>query len=169
MLVEAAWAASKAPGPLRAFFHRIRAKRGLQVAAVATARTLTIVAWQVLTKDEPDAHHRPSLLAIKRRTLELQAGCPLDAAARKGRRPRTASSTCVIASAPPLSLKRAPTRTASPNGRRARHHAVIAPAPDRGTRAPSTGHLRGPRLGGGPARRPCVLTRLDSQGEKSRL
>jgi transposase len=70
MLVEAAWAASKAPGPRRAFFHRIRAKRGLQVAAVATARTLTIVAWQVLTKDEPDAHHRPSLLAINRRALE---------------------------------------------------------------------------------------------------
>ena len=82
MLVEAAWAASKAPGPLRAFFHRIRAKRGLQVAAVATARKLAIVAWHVLTKDEPYAHHRPSLLAIKRRALELQAGQP----ARRGQK-----------------------------------------------------------------------------------
>jgi transposase len=76
MLVEAAWAASKAPGPLRAFFHRIRAKRGLQVAAVATARKLAIIAWHVLAKDEPYAHHRPLLLAIKRRALELQAGQP---------------------------------------------------------------------------------------------
>jgi transposase len=84
MLVEAAWAASKAPGPLRAFFHRIRAKRGLQVAAVATARKLTIVTWQVLTKDEPDAHHRPSLLAIKRRALELQAGLPARRGGKKG-------------------------------------------------------------------------------------
>src|SRR5208282_6658833 len=33
MLVEAAWAASKAPGPLRSFFLRIRARRGHQVAA----------------------------------------------------------------------------------------------------------------------------------------
>jgi hypothetical protein len=36
MLVEAAWAAAKAPGPLlRSFFLRIRARRGIQVAAVA--------------------------------------------------------------------------------------------------------------------------------------
>jgi len=32
MLVEAARAAAKAPGPLRAFFLRIRGKRGHQVA-----------------------------------------------------------------------------------------------------------------------------------------
>jgi transposase len=38
MLVEAAWAASKAPGPLRSFFLRIRARRGHQVAAVAVDR-----------------------------------------------------------------------------------------------------------------------------------
>ena len=35
MLVEAAWAAAKALGPLHAFFVRIRARRGHQVAAVA--------------------------------------------------------------------------------------------------------------------------------------
>jgi len=40
MLVEAAWAAAKAPGPLRAFFLRIRARRGHQIAAVAVARNL---------------------------------------------------------------------------------------------------------------------------------
>ena len=34
MLVEAAWAAAKAPGPLHAFFVRIRARRGHQIAAV---------------------------------------------------------------------------------------------------------------------------------------
>jgi transposase len=38
MLVEAAWAAAEAPGPLRSFFLRIRARRGMQIAAVATAR-----------------------------------------------------------------------------------------------------------------------------------
>lgn len=35
MLVEAAWIAAKAPGPLHAFFVRIRARRGHQIAAVA--------------------------------------------------------------------------------------------------------------------------------------
>ena len=53
MLVEAAWAAAKAPGPLRSFFLRIRARRGMQIAAVATARKLATIAWYVLT-DEQD-------------------------------------------------------------------------------------------------------------------
>ena len=52
MLVEAAWAAAKAPGPLRSFFVRIRARRGMQIAAVATARKLATVVWYVLTDQE---------------------------------------------------------------------------------------------------------------------
>jgi transposase len=47
MLVEAAWAAAKAPGPLRAFFIRIRAKRGHQIAAVAVARKLATLCWHI--------------------------------------------------------------------------------------------------------------------------
>ena len=38
MLVEAAWAVAKAPGPLHAFFVRLRARRGHPIAAVALAR-----------------------------------------------------------------------------------------------------------------------------------
>lgn len=38
MRVEAAWAAARAPGPLRAFFICIQSRRGKQVEAVATAR-----------------------------------------------------------------------------------------------------------------------------------
>ena len=44
MLVEAAWAAGRAPGPLRAFFVRIQSRRGKQVAAVATARKIAVLA-----------------------------------------------------------------------------------------------------------------------------
>jgi transposase len=51
MLVEAVWAAAKAPRPLRAFFLRIRARRGHQVAAVAVARKLAVFCWHLLTKD----------------------------------------------------------------------------------------------------------------------
>lgn len=43
MLVEAAWAAARASGPLRAFFLRVRARRGQHVAAVATARKLAVI------------------------------------------------------------------------------------------------------------------------------
>ena len=49
-LVEAAWAAAKATGPLHAFFVRIRARRGHQIAAVAVARKLTVLCWHLLTK-----------------------------------------------------------------------------------------------------------------------
>ena len=50
MLVEAAWSASKAPGPLRAFYQRVAARRGMQVAVVAAARKLTEphrVSWRL--------------------------------------------------------------------------------------------------------------------------
>jgi transposase len=48
MLVEAAWAAAKTPGPLRAFYHRVRARRGMQVAVVATARKLATLCWHLV-------------------------------------------------------------------------------------------------------------------------
>jgi transposase len=76
MLVEAAWAAAKAPGPLRAFFIRIRARRGHQVAAVAVARKLAVLCWHMLTKRQDYLWARPSLVAQKRRAMELQAGRP---------------------------------------------------------------------------------------------
>jgi hypothetical protein len=82
MLVEAAWAAARAPGPLRAFFLRIQSKRGKQVAAVATARKLAVLAWHLLTKQEDYAWARPALLQAKLRKTELAAGEP----AAKGRR-----------------------------------------------------------------------------------
>jgi transposase len=74
MLVEAAWAAARAPGPLRAFFLRLRAKRGQHVAAVATARKLAILIWHLLTKNESYLLARPALHARKLRDLELKAG-----------------------------------------------------------------------------------------------
>lgn len=76
MLVEAAWAAAKAPGPLHAFFVRIRAKRGHQVAAVAVARKLAVLCWHLLTKEEDYHWARPALVASKTRAMELQAGKP---------------------------------------------------------------------------------------------
>jgi len=76
MLVEAAWAAAKAPGPLRAFFLRIRARRGHQVAAVATARKMAVLCWHLLAKQEDYAWVRPALHAKKLRDLELKAGFP---------------------------------------------------------------------------------------------
>jgi transposase len=76
VLVEAAWSASRAPGPLRAFYQRVRARRGFPTAVVATARKMTVLAWHLVTKDQNYAFARPGLLSHKRRKLELAAGAP---------------------------------------------------------------------------------------------
>jgi transposase len=83
LLVEAAWTATRTPGPLRAFHARVRARRGAQIAAVATARKLAVLAWHLLTRGEDYAFARPSLTRIKLRRLELRLG----AAPLTGRRP----------------------------------------------------------------------------------
>jgi transposase len=85
MLVEAAWAAARVPGPLRAFFLRIQARRGKAVAAVATARKLAVLVWQMLTKNEDYAWARPALLQAKLRKVELAAGHPAAKGRRQGR------------------------------------------------------------------------------------
>jgi transposase len=76
VLVEAAWSASRAPGPLRAFYQRVKARRGFQKAVVATARKMTVLAWHLITKDQDYAFARPGLVTHKRRQLELAAGAP---------------------------------------------------------------------------------------------
>jgi transposase len=76
VLVQAAWAAIKTPGPLHAFYLRLKARRGAQIAIVAVARKLTILAWHLLTKQQDYAHQRPVLVARKLRRLELQTGAP---------------------------------------------------------------------------------------------
>ena len=74
VLVEAAWVACRAPGPLRAFGERIRAKRGTNVATVAVARKLAVLCWHLLVRNEDYAFKRPSLHREKIRRLELMTG-----------------------------------------------------------------------------------------------
>lgn len=76
MLVEAAWAAAKAPGPLRAFFLRIRSKRGHQIAAVAVARKLAVLVWHMLTNKQDYHWLRPALVGAKKRQIALKSGAP---------------------------------------------------------------------------------------------
>ena len=80
VLVEAAWVTVRAPGPMRAFYERVRARRGAQVAAVATARKLASLFWCLLTREQDYAFGQPSLTRRKIRKLELAAGAP----SRKG-------------------------------------------------------------------------------------
>jgi transposase len=76
MLGEVAWKVARTPGPMRAFFERVRARRGAQVAATATTRKLAVLFWHLLTNEEDYAFQRPSMTRNKIRQLELAAGAP---------------------------------------------------------------------------------------------
>ena len=76
MLGEVAWKVTLTPGPLRAFFERVRARRGPQIAATATARKLVVLFWHLLTRAEDYAFARPAMTRNKIRGLELLAGAP---------------------------------------------------------------------------------------------
>jgi hypothetical protein len=88
VLCEAAWIVVRTPGPLRAFYERLRTRRGAQIALVATARKLCALCWQLLTREEDYAFGRPSLTRHKLRRLELIAGDP----GHRGRRSGSAAS-----------------------------------------------------------------------------
>ena len=81
MLVEAAFSASRAPGPLRGFYERVKARRGWQIATVAVARKLLVICWHLIHDQTDYAFARPSLVAKKTWALELRAGHPV----RRGR------------------------------------------------------------------------------------
>jgi len=74
VLVEAAWVASRTAGPLRAFAQRVAARRGWNVAIVAVARKLAVIAWHLLSRKEEYAYGSPSRVRLKLRRLELRAG-----------------------------------------------------------------------------------------------
>jgi transposase len=68
-LIEACWTAVRAPGPLHAFYQRVRARRGHSVAVVAAARKLACLFWCLLTPEEGYAYAQPSLTKKKLRRL----------------------------------------------------------------------------------------------------
>jgi transposase len=74
MLTEAAVVAVNTDGPMRAFYQRVRARRGNPIAIVAVARKLAVLFWHLLKRDEDYAFARPSLNRHKLRKLELRAG-----------------------------------------------------------------------------------------------
>jgi transposase len=80
VLVEAAQTAIKSPGPLRAFFERVRARRGHPIAIVAVARKMAVLFWYLLTTGTDYAYSMPTATAKKLRGVELKAGAP----SRKG-------------------------------------------------------------------------------------
>lgn len=84
-LVEASWSTVRQPGPIRAFYQRVKRRRGHQVAVVAAARKLACLFWCLLTREEDYAFGQPSLTAKKLRLLEIRAGAPSRKGIRTGK------------------------------------------------------------------------------------
>jgi transposase len=84
VLVEAAWSVVQQPGPMHAFYERLRARRGHGKAVVAVARKLAALFWCLLTRGEDYAHQQPSLTAKKLRLVEIRAGAPTVRGKRTG-------------------------------------------------------------------------------------
>jgi transposase len=73
MLVQAAHTVQNHPGPLGYFFRRLKARKTHNVAVVATARKLAILAWHVLTSGEPYRYAVPSTTEAKLAKLRVTA------------------------------------------------------------------------------------------------
>ena len=77
LLVEAALGAVRQPGPLHAFYQRIRERRGGQIALVAVARKLTVLAWHLLTNETDYRWARSTVASRKLVNIERRAGRPV--------------------------------------------------------------------------------------------
>jgi hypothetical protein len=75
-LVEACWSTVRQPGPIAAFYARVKAKRGHSMAIVASARKLACLFWCLFTRGEDYAFAQPSLTTKKMLRLELAASAP---------------------------------------------------------------------------------------------
>jgi transposase len=73
MLIEAAQHLGSNPGPLGHFFRRIKRKKNHNVAVVAAARKMAVIAWRMLTADEPYRYAIPRSTETKLARLRVKA------------------------------------------------------------------------------------------------
>jgi transposase len=73
MLVQAAQHVGKHPGPLGVFFRRLAHKKNRNVAVVACARKLVVIAWHMLTNNQPYRYAQPRATETKLQRLRVKA------------------------------------------------------------------------------------------------
>lgn len=73
LLVQAAQHLDKHPGPLGVFFRRLAARKNRNVAVVATARKLVLIAWHMLRNNEPYRYAQPKTVQAKLSKLRVTA------------------------------------------------------------------------------------------------
>jgi transposase len=73
LLIQAAQHLAKHPGPLGVFFRRLASRKNRNVAVVATARKLAVIAWHMLRNNEPYRYAQPAPTANKLSRLRVRA------------------------------------------------------------------------------------------------
>lgn len=73
MLVQAAQHFSRSPGPLGVFFRRTAKKRNHNIAVIATARKMVVIAWHMLSRNQPYHYAQPRSTQGKLARLRIQA------------------------------------------------------------------------------------------------
>jgi transposase len=74
LLVQAAQHLDRDPGPLGAFFRRLARKKNRNVAVVACARKLVVIAYELLVHMQPYRYAQPLVTAEKLRRVRLRTG-----------------------------------------------------------------------------------------------
>jgi transposase len=72
-MVQAAHHVARHPGPLGHFFKKLSKRKNYNVAVVATARKLVVIAWHMLTHNEPYRYAVPQSTAAKLGKLRTRA------------------------------------------------------------------------------------------------
>jgi transposase len=73
LMVQAAQHVAKHPGPLGVFFRRLAKRKNRNIAVVATARKLVVIAWHLLTRNEPYRYAQPLTTEAKLQRLRVKA------------------------------------------------------------------------------------------------
>jgi transposase len=72
MLVQAAHHVRKHPGPLGHFFRKVEHRKNYNVAVVAVARKMAVIAWKMLSRNEPYRYAQPRATQVKLARLRTQ-------------------------------------------------------------------------------------------------
>jgi transposase len=111
LAIEAAQSLARASTPLVATYHRVRRKRGHNVAVTALARKLVVVVWYLLTRHEPYRY-----APVERTRTKLRAVTPGRTRTRSGQVPQTLEAVYAAAQLkPPAAPSPAEKRAAARN------------------------------------------------------
>jgi transposase len=72
-MIQAAHCVTRHPGPLGYFFSKLAKRKNYNVAVVATARKLVVIAWHMLTHNEPYRYAVPRSTETKLSALRVRA------------------------------------------------------------------------------------------------